>query len=262
MRKLSWSFLSMMIFLTLFAAASCAPMQADGVGLPRDRNPIQAALTATTLTPITTTPTSLTFTPTSTDRPTSTSMATPPYTPTPTVDEQAVILAKELVSQFSQIFGVQFNPSLAKGLDTARIGGPAGQFAGMIAPVIDGNQRYIDRNYEVREVEGSFSLNDNRLMLEAMFIINKGTIQYLPVPLGAYMVACHPDRPNDCLAISLQGEEFQVRPESVSIITITPSPIGTPCPTCLPLFPSVGFEEGSIHTCFWVFSRQICIKVF
>lgn len=402
MRKLSWISLSMMmIFLAFLMVASCAPTRENSVALPVDQNPIQAALTSTTLTPATPTTTVLpsacdraefiehvtippgtvmlpgeTFTktwrlrnvgscawstsyqvvfsngeqmsapssaafpqnvavgqtfdvsinmtapltvgqyrgfwmfknasgalfgigpeanepwsveinvvdmsptPTSTDTPpsspTSTDTSTPTPTPTPTdtptptltdtpnptltytptsppdlINDQAVILAKELAPQFSQIFGVQFNPLLAKGLDAARIGGQAGQLAGMIAPVIDGNQKYSDRNYQVREVEGLLSLNDSRLMLEAMFIINKGTIQYSQLPLGAYMVACRTDRVNDCLAISLHGEEFQIKPESVSLSIID---------QVQP--PSVDYEEGSIRKCFKVFRRKICIRVF
>ncbi len=307
----------MFLCLTLLVAAGCASTR-DGTGLPGGQSPLQTALTATVLTSTPTLPPTNTSTPLipSTDTPTPALATTLPSTPT--VDQLAVMLAKELAPQFTQVFGAQFNPLLAKGLDAARIGGQAGQLAEMTAPVIDGNQKYADRNFQIREVEGILSLQDSRLDLEAMTIINKGTIQYFSLPLGAYMIACHPERLDDCLAVSLQGEEFQVSPESVSIITITPTPTGTPpptqtpaptgtptltqtatptgtpcpigmfCPTGTPLStptalptatvsaaftqialpsptpvsPSVGFEEGSIRTCFWVFSRKVCIRVF
>jgi hypothetical protein len=192
--------------------------------------------------------------PSSTATPTSTTpgVATNTFTPTPIpVNDQAVQLAGEVAPQFNTIFGVQINPPLAKGLDAVRIGGPAGQLAGMIAPVTNENQRYIDRKNQVREVEGIFSLNDGRLTLETMIIINKGTINYPLLPLGAYMLACHPDRLNDCIAVSLQGQEFEIKPETVFITIIDPA---SP--------PTVDYEEGSIRKCFRVLRRKICIRVF
>ena len=215
-----------------------------------------------TLTP-TPTPTSTytpTPTPTDTPRPASTDTPTPTPSVMPTntststpvpVNDQAVQLAGEVSPQFNTMFGIQINPSLAKGLDTARIGGPTGQLAAMIAPVTNENQRYIDRKNQVREVEGIFSINDSRLALETMIIINKGTIQYPLLPLGAYMLACHPDRLNDCIAVSLQGQEFEIKPESVFITIID---LVSP--------PTVDYEEGSIRKCFRVLRRKICIRVF
>jgi hypothetical protein len=328
MRKPIWRSFSLFLFLTLLLQAGCAPTPGSGSGLPGGQNPIQQDLTATTLTPATSTPLP-TFTPI---------LALPTITPTPgiatttpstpTVDQQAVILAQQLAPQFTQIFGVHFNPLLAKGLDAAKLEvpeiPPTGRLVAMTAPVIDENQRYTDRYFQIREVEGILSLLDSRLDLEAMNVINKGAVQPFSLPLGAYMIACHPERIDDCLAVSLQGEEFQVKPETVLIITITPTPTGTPtltgmpsptgtptliptptstgtpcpifspCPTETPpplptstvtavltqiavatqtiiptqtviptlVAPSVGFEDGSIRTCFWVLRRKICIKVF
>jgi hypothetical protein len=220
---------------------------------------LTSTVTATSTSTNTTTPTPTdtstpTSTPTSTDTPIPPSTATLTFTPTPTPDlinDQAVGQAKNLAPQFSETFNVQFDPSLAKGLDAVRIGGPAGQLAGMIAPVIDGNQKYKDRDNIVREVEGLFSLNDNRLTLETMVIINKANIQYPLLPLGAYILACDTLRVNDCLAVSLQGQEFQIKPANVTLTIIDSVP-----------FPTVAYEEGSIHKCFRVLRRKICIRVF
>ena len=214
--------------------------------------PLTTTLTPITLTPATLTPTPLTATP-STPMTITLTLTLTTLTPNPVVDNAAVMMAQTLAPQFSEQFGIQIAPSRARGLDTAWIGGEASQLAGMIAPVIDENQKYTDQGNLVREVEGIFSLNDSRLTLETVVVINKGTIQYPLLPLGAYMLACDTDRPNDCLAVSLQGEEFQINPapESVSVTAIDEvSP------------PTVDYEEGSIRKCFKVRGHKICIRVF
>jgi hypothetical protein len=214
-------------------------------------------LTATpTFTPASTSTMSPTSIPTMSATSTSIMSPTSTFTMTPTstftIDEEAVKRARDLSGQFIEIFGIYINPDGAKGLDAARIGGEPGQLAGMIAPVIDENQKYIDRENIVREVEGILSLYDSRLVLETMIIINKGTIQYPLLPLGAFMIACVPQRLNDCLVISLQREEFQIKPETISQTVLT-----EPVPR-----PEVAYEEGSIRKCFKVLRRKICVRVF
>jgi hypothetical protein len=326
MRKRIWTSFSLFLFLTLSVQAGCAPTPAGETSAASDQNAVQAAPTATTV-PFLLSPDTFTPLPGPPNTPTPVIATTVPSTPT--VDQRAVLLARQLVPQFTQVFGAKFNPDLARGLDSDKIGGPAGQLAEMIAPVVDQSQRYTDLSLEVREVEGILSINDNRLDFEEMTILNKATILSSPIPLGAYMIACHPARPNDCLAISLQRQEFQVNPETVFIFTITPSSpppsaptqtlaptgtptltqtpappgtatltgtpcgLGTPCPTAFPTLlatssapppatatlsatltqislptevflppPTVDFETGSIRTCFLVFRRKVCIKVF
>ena len=312
MRKPIWTSFSLFLFLTLLGQTGCAPAPDNGGVPPVDQIVLETTLTPTTVAPATSTPTAV-----SSDTPTPVLATT-----TPTVEQLAVMLAQQLAPQFTQVFGVQFNPLLAKGLDAAKLqvpeGPPTGQLAEMIAPVVDANQSYTDRNQQVREVEGILSINDSRLDFDAMTPLGKGAVQLDPIPLGAYMIACHRERPNDCLAVSLQREEFQINPESISIIpipdppTVTPAPTetatptktpaptgtaaptgtpcltGTPCPTGTPVpfptptvstaftqiavatqtvvptpvAPSVDFEVGSIRTCFWVFRRKVCIRVF
>jgi hypothetical protein len=209
-------------------------------------------LTSPTATPTFTPMSTSTMSPTSTSTISPTSTFTMSPTSTSTIDEEAVKRARDLSGQFIEIFGIYMNPDGAKGLDAARIGGEPGQLAGMIAPVIDENQKYIDRENIVREVEGILSLYDSRLVLETMIIINKGTIQYPLLPLGAFMIACVPQRLNDCLAISLQREEFQIKPETISQTVLTEQ---------VPR-PEVAYEEGSIRKCFKVLRRKICVRVF
>lgn len=175
---------------------------------------------------------------------------TVPQPPAP-IDDQAVKQAEGLAPQFSQVFGIQINPSLAKGLDAARIYGQAGQLAGMVAPVVDENQKYNDRHNLLREVEGIFTINDPRLDLETVVIITKANLQYPVLPQGSYMLACYVPRPNDCLAVSLQGQEFQINPQTITSTTIDQvSP------------PTADYEEGSILKCFSILRRKICIRVF
>jgi hypothetical protein len=149
------------------------------------------------------------------------------------------------------VFGIQINSSLAKGLDAGRIGGQPGQLAGMIAPVIDENQKYRDRSNLIREVEGIFTINDSRLTAETAVMINKADYEYPLLPVGSYLLACYTPRMNDCVAVSLQGQEFQIRPDSIIETRIDPAP-----------FPTVAYEEGSIRKCFRVLRRKICMRVF
>ena len=181
-------------------------------------------------------------------------ITTPPViaiTLTSSVDPAAVSQAKELSPQFSQRFNVQLSPVLAKGLDAAQVGGESGQLAGMVAPVSDEKQQYRDRGNMLRQVMGIFSLNDPHLTLESVFVVNKATFQPTLVPVGVYMLACHPDRPNDCIAVSIRRQEFQINPNLVS--EIFESPV---------LVPMADYEYGSIKKCFKILKRKICIKVF
>jgi len=161
--------------------------------------------------------------------------------------EAAVQLALSLADHFYRNYGVLINASGAVPFNAICLGTDSNQLLGMIAPVSDENQRY-----KGREVEGVFNINDSRLVIETMILLNKGTMQYSTLPLGSYMLACNLQRLDDCLAISLQGEEFQIRPESIEIRIDLP--VTSP--------PSVAYEEGSIRKCFNVARRKICIRVF
>jgi hypothetical protein len=121
----------------------------------------------------------------------------------------------------------------------------------MIAPVVDENQFYHDRINLVREVEGIFTVNNPHLALETIIIYHKANIQYPLLPLGSYLLACYTPRANDCLAVSLQGQEFQINPGIIIITAEEQAP-----------FPIVGYEEGSIRKCFRILGRKICIRVF
>ena len=204
--------------------------------------PTPSAPGGTTITPFTDTPSP---TPTSTDTP-SPIISCTLLTPNPVAKEAAVQLALSLADHFYRNYGVLINASGAVPFNAICLGTDSNQLLGMIAPVSDENQRY-----KGREVEGVFNINDSRLVIETMILLNKGTMQYSTLPLGSYMLACNHQRLDDCLAISLQGEEFQIRPESIEI---------KDWPETRP--PRVAYEEGSIRKCFYVLRRRICIKVF
>jgi len=211
-------------------------------------------------TPTPTTPGGTTITPSDTPTPTPTTPVVPPttavpttpmpctaLTPNPALKDAAVQLALSLADHFYRNYGVLINASGAVPFNAICLGTDSNQLLGMIAPVSDENQRY-----KGREVEGVFNINDSRLVIETMILLNKGTMQYSTLPLGSYMLACNLQRLDDCLAISLQGEEFQIRPESIEIRNDLP--VTSP--------PSVAYEEGSIRKCFNVARRKICIRVF
>jgi hypothetical protein len=161
--------------------------------------------------------------------------------------QKAIALAQELAGQFASSFGVQINAQGAVPFNPICFATDSDQLLSMIAPAVDENQ-----TYRGREVEGIFYTNDPRFVIETLVLLNKTAVQYSTLPLGSYMLACNHQRLDDCIAVSLQGQEFQIRPESVMITTnlqdISP--------------PTVAYEEGSIQKCFRVRTRKICIRVF
>lgn len=256
------------IFLLLcgFAALTCrfelSPFRIVCPAPPSTETPIititptpTSTLTGTAITD-TPTPTGTAFTDTPT--PTGTTITDTP-TPTPTVSctaltasplakEAAIQLAMSVGDHFFRNYGVRINASEAVPFNEICFGTDSSQLLGMIAPAIDGNQRYKDR-----EVEGIFNINDSRFEINTVIVLNKGTTQDSILPLGSYMLACNHQLLNDCLAISMQGEEFHINPESVSITMIDPevSP------------PTVAYEkENPIRKCFKVLRRKVCIRVF
>jgi len=170
------------------------------------------------------------------------------------VDQQATGLAEELVNVLSEKFGVSVQPSLAKGLDAVTIGGTPGELAGTITPVIDGNQKYKER-----EVKGTFSVNSSSVNndlfdLDTWTLINKGAFESSLLPIGSYILACTTivgDR--NCLAVSIeQGIEFQIDP---NIIFDEDNLV-------LANVPYARYEQGSTKKCFYVVRRQVCIRAF
>jgi hypothetical protein len=168
------------------------------------------------------------------------------------VDPQAEEQAKDLAPRFEDEFNIRTDPNQARGLNASRIGGPEGQLAGMVAPASDANQNYVDNNNTARQVMGILSLNDNRLTMESMLLVDKATIQRFNLPLGAYVITCHPVRRKDCVAVSLQGEEFQIDPETIDDTDDDPSVSA----------PIAFYEDGSIKKCYKVLRRKICVRVF
>jgi hypothetical protein len=152
-----------------------------------------------------------------------------------------------------QTFGVQINPADATGLDASKVNGTKGEMAGWMAPVIDDHQTYTDHLHLKREVEGVFGIPDPSLHLDTTIIVNKTYGFYSPVPPGKYMLACYTPRAKDCIAVSLQGQEYQIRPESIDV---------TISSTDFPTSPDVMYGFGSIHKCFRVVWHMICIRVF
>jgi hypothetical protein len=216
---------------------------------------------STPITPTTPVPTTVTpFTDTPSTPPTPTTPAVPPTTSVPTtplpctvltpnllLKEAAVQRAQALADQFFQNHGVQINASGAVPFNPICLGPDSNQLLGMIAPVSDANQRYKDR-----EVEGIFYINDSRLVIETIILLNKTAMQYSTLPFGGYMLACSQQRLDDCIAVSPQGQEFQIRPESIELRNDWPDT--NP--------PRVAYEEGSIRKCFYVWKRRVCIRVF
>lgn len=173
------------------------------------------------------------------------------------VDQQATNRAEELVNVLSEKFGVSVLPSLAKGLDAAKIGETRGESAKdlvTIIPVKDGDQKYKER-----EVKGTFSINSDSVNndlfdLDTWTLINKGAFESSLLPMGNYILACTTivgDR--NCLAVSIeQGTEFQIDPD---IISDEETLVIANIPYAL-------YEEGSIKKCFYVLKRKVCIRVF
>ena len=206
-----------------------------------------AATSVTPPTPVTQITTEIA---TSVTPPTSDAAITPSLTPVP-VDQQAVQVASTVAAQVSENFGVQVNPTGAVGLDAVHVNGTAGEMAAWAAPVTDEHQTYTDRSHLRREVAGVFGIRSPNVHLETVIFFNKANIQYPALPEGRYMIACYTPRPNDCIAVSMQGEEFQIRPGSIEILTI--EPVSTP---------SVEYIQGSIYKCFRIVRRRICIRIF
>lgn len=164
------------------------------------------------------------------------------------VDQQATSRAEELVNVLSEKFGVSVLPSLAKGLDAAKIGGTREESAGTITPIKDGNQKYKER-----EVMGTFSINNIFLTLDMLNLINKGMVQAFPLPMGNYILACTAGPNKDCLAVSIeQATEYQIDPD---IISDEETLVIANVPYAL-------YEEGSIKKCFYVLKRKVCLRVF
>ena len=219
--------------------------------------------TTTSTATATQTPTSSTATATYTPDGATQNTATPTPTPTsltnvppisctlltarPAASEAAVQLALSLSEQFLRSYGVRINAFGAVPFNPICVGTDSDQLLGMIAPAVDENQIYRGR-----EVEGIFYINDPRLVIETIVLLNKTAVEYSTLPLGSYMLACNHQRLDDCIAISLQGQEFQIRPESIHIT----NDLAFANP------PRVAYEEGSIRKCFYVGRRRICIKVF
>jgi hypothetical protein len=171
----------------------------------------------------------------------------------PGVQAQAVAQAQELAVSFQQKFDIKISPPGAQGFDAGLIGGQPGQLAGMIAPVLDEKQEYTDRReHRTRQVMGIFSIYDDRLALEISTYINKGTDLESTQSLGQYMLACDKVNSYNCIAVTLNGEEFLISTDSMKIENDLQEITS----------PSVVYEEGSYRKCFKVFKRRICIRVF
>lgn len=216
--------------------------------------------TATTPAPLPTTVTPA-YTPTPTDTPATTAPSTDTPTPTntpvplpcttltprPANATAAVDLATRLSEEFRARYGPRFNPQGAVPFNTICLGTDSDQLLGMLVPAVDEYQ-----TYKGREVEGIFYFNDSRLAVEILILLNKTNVQYSTLPFGAFMLACNHQRPDDCLAVSLDGQEYQIRPDRVEIT----NDLAYTSP------PRVAYELGSYRKCFYVGRRKICIRVF
>jgi hypothetical protein len=213
---------------------------------PTPTTPVPTTVTPSTYTSLTPpTPTTPAVTST-TPFPTSPTPCTV-LTPNPVLKDAAVNLALSLSDQFLRYYGVNIKATEAVPFNPICLGPDSDQLLGMLAPVVDANQIYKNR-----EVEGIFYINDSRLVIETIILISKSAMQYSTLPLGSYMLACNHQRPDDCIAVSLQGEEFQIRPESISIEMRSDGSEVT----------KVSYEQGSIGGCFYVWRRKICITMF
>jgi hypothetical protein len=168
-------------------------------------------------------------------------------TPNPAAKTAAVNMALSLSDQFLRNYGVSINTAEAIPFNPICVGTDSDQLLGMIAPVSDANQRYKDR-----EVEGIFYINDSRLVIETIILLNKSATQDSTLPFGGYMLACGYQRLDDCIAVSPQGAEFQIKPESIELTNDWQET--NP--------PRVAYEQGSIRKCFYVWKRRVCIRVF
>lgn len=172
-----------------------------------------------------------------------------PLPPEPIIIPKIISIAQANSKLFSEIANIEFNPLNATGLDTVYIDNQVGGIADVLVPVSNNNQPLYKNR---RRVMGLDIAQDNRSALIGMSIISKSTVQYPGLPLGAYMIACDLERPNDCIAVTPNGQEFQLEPDLITRLDL-PDPVR---------IPTVSIEQGSKHKCFSILKVKICIKVF
>jgi hypothetical protein len=232
--------------------------------------------TSTTTTPLTTVPPGATTPPSPISTTTTPSTTVPPgaititpepdpisTTPSPnfdggtpdSIDEQAAELAAAVVPKFEETYDIQFN---SNGAQVYPARGSASDIDGMVVPVASETEKlYYDENGRALEVQGILSI-EPPLYVEIMIVVEDAPIQYSRLQTGDYMVACTkateapPNQIPNCIAVSEEGVEFALRPDEELGLTYVPE---VPDPT-------VQFIEGSVHACFTIRKRRICVRAF
>jgi hypothetical protein len=188
-------------------------------------------------------------------------------TPSPTpdggtldsIDEQAVQIAGTVSPLFETSYDVKFSPTRAQGQSAAPAGGSASDIVGVVVPVAYEKQMYEDENGRKLEVQGILFI-EPPLYVEIEVVVANAPIQYSRLQTGTYMVACTPateaamNQHPDCIAVSEQGVEFAIRPDSVKLLDLQDQYAVT--------IPTAEFIPGSVYACFTIRKRRICVRAF
>ena len=165
----------------------------------------------------------------------------------PALNEQMVRSAVDQAQKFSAQRNLRFQPGQVAGIDGAAINGDLTVLKAFALPTTKAVQTYKDRL-----VVGSLTVIDPNFAPLGVLVNGKASsaMTGFKLPVDNYAIACR--APDNCLAISLSGNEYPLLPSTVKIDRL-PAPVQAP---------TVAFLKGSVTVCFYVSDVQYCITVF
>jgi len=148
---------------------------------------------------------------------------------------------------FANSFHIQTRAAQVAGLDASSLPDGSNTVLQAIAVPAATDQEF----YKERQVIGYLTTINASLSPKTMSLESKALVKYGRLPVGSFLFACRP-KSKDCLAVSANGEEFQIDPQSISWSNL-PAPV---------LVSTAAFVQGSIIVQFYIGNVLYTITLF